>query len=131
MDEDRLTEEEERDMPEASFSQFVFMQYQQAKMMLGEIANPLVGKNQVNLPMARYTIDVLALIEEKTKGNLSEDESKLLADILHDLRIGYVYQEQAKSAKTETGKEEGNSTDGKSADRTAEKTDDRGDSEGQ
>jgi len=113
-------------MPQASFSQFIFMQYQQAKMMLGEIANPLLGKNEVNLPMARYTIDVLALIEEKTKGNLTEDESKLLADILHDLRIAYVYRQK----EQRTGAE-GKSTDNESANQGKEETDDRGGREGQ
>ena len=127
---EELAEDQNRDMPKVSFPQFVFMQYQQAKMMLGDIPNPLSGKNEVNLPMARYTIDVLEVMEEKTKGNLTEDESKLLGDILHDLRISFVYKQQEKGTKAKKSGEE-KSAEKESPDAGNEGTDDCGDPEGQ
>jgi len=48
------------------------------------------GKKKKNLPMAKQTIDILAMLEEKTKGNLADDESQLLKNILYDLRMRYV-----------------------------------------
>jgi hypothetical protein len=59
-------------------------------MHLGEIPEPESGGKAENMPMARQTIDLLGMLEEKTAGNLTADESRLLKDVLFELRMKYV-----------------------------------------
>ena len=61
-----------------------------ALVHLGVIEDPATGKSEKNLPMAKQTIDMLGMIEEKTKGNLTDDEAHMLKNILYELRIIYV-----------------------------------------
>jgi len=72
------------------FPSFVMGLATQTMMMLGEIPNPETNLPQVNLEAAKQTIDILGLLEEKTKGNLSKDEDRLLQDLLANLRLAYV-----------------------------------------
>jgi hypothetical protein len=57
---------------------------------LGEIADPVTGKRIVDLDLAKHAIDSLALIQNKTKGNLLKDEDELLKNILYDIKIRFV-----------------------------------------
>jgi len=63
---------------------------------LGEVPDPITREKQVELPQAKQTIDILAILEEKTRGNLTKEEEMLLRDILTDLRFRYV--EKSKTA---------------------------------
>jgi len=81
----------ESEMPPMDFSSFIVGLATQAMMLLGEIPEPQSGQLlPTNLPAARQTIDIISLLQEKTAGNLSEDESKLVQDVLTSLRIGFV-----------------------------------------
>lgn len=62
----------------------------QAMFALGRIADPQTGKAEVHLDEARHVIDTLQLLEDKTKGNLSPQESAMLTRLLYDLRMEYV-----------------------------------------
>lgn len=62
----------------------------QALVSLGEIPSPVDNKKQKNLDQAKYMIDTLGLIKEKTKGNLTPDEEKILEGILYELRMKYL-----------------------------------------
>lgn len=62
----------------------------QALIHMGAIAEPGKGEPEVNLPAAKYTIDLLGALEEKTKGNLSEEEKRHLEGMLYELRMRYV-----------------------------------------
>jgi len=77
-------------MPEIDFSSFVVSLSTQALMHLGEIANPLSGKAETDIAVAKQMIDILALLQEKTRGNLNSGEERLVEDILFDLRMKYV-----------------------------------------
>jgi len=77
-------------LPEINFSTFVISLSTQALMHLGEIANPLSGKVETDVPTAKQMIDILGMLRDKTKGNLSPNEERLLEDILFDLRMKYV-----------------------------------------
>jgi hypothetical protein len=66
------------------------MQAQNAAFMLGQIPHPQTGKAEVNLDMAQLLIDQLAMIQEKTKGNLTNDEGRILANALANLQIAFV-----------------------------------------
>jgi hypothetical protein len=76
--------------PPADFLHFVSGIAAQVLMQLGEIENPIAGKRQVDLEAARYSIDVLQMLEDKTRGNLAPDEERYLKAALHDLRMRYV-----------------------------------------
>ncbi len=77
-------------LPEINFSTFVISLSTQALMHLGEIPNPLSGKEERDVPVAKQMIDILAMLQDKTRGNLNAGETKLIEDILFDLRMKYV-----------------------------------------
>jgi hypothetical protein len=61
-----------------------------AWMLLGKVVNPMTGKIDRNLDQAKETIDLLGMLEEKTRGNLQADEQRLLGQVLYQLRMNYV-----------------------------------------
>ena len=87
------------ELPNLDFSTFVLSLSHSALMHLGEAPHPDSENVVRSLPLARQTIDLLALLEEKTKGNLSGDEERLLTQVLFDLRMRYVELSKAESAK--------------------------------
>ena len=76
--------------PPVDFHTFVLSLGSSALLHLGEIENPNDGVSQKDLPLAKHTIDILVMLEEKTKGNLSTAEEKLMESLLYDLRLRYV-----------------------------------------
>jgi len=80
------------------FIEFVLMHAQHAALCLGQIPNPGTGQPEINLDLARLFIDQLEMIQEKTRGNLSSDESAVLRNTLANLQMAYV---EAASGKTE------------------------------
>ncbi len=77
-------------MPEVTFSTFVLSLNTSALYHLGEISDPATGKTVVDFPLAKHAIDTLAMIQEKTKGNLDKEEEELLKNILYDVKIRFV-----------------------------------------
>lgn len=77
-------------MPEASFSLLVTTLTTQTLSALGFIPDPVTGQAEFNQPMAKHFIDTLDVLQEKTAGNLTDDESRLLIESLHQLRMAYV-----------------------------------------
>jgi hypothetical protein len=77
--------------PPVNFSQFIVSLGSSALVHLGEIDDPSSGARRVDLKMARHTIDVLGLLELKTRGNLEADEQKLLETLLFELRTKYMH----------------------------------------
>jgi hypothetical protein len=75
---------------EASFSQFVGGFAFQTLVHLGKTPNPMTGETGVDLPNAKYSIDLLGVLQEKTKGNLTPEEEEQLASMLRDLRMEFV-----------------------------------------
>lgn len=80
---------------EPNFSIFVSSLSMQTLIFLGEIDNPITHKKEENLNQAKYIIDTLAMLKEKTKGNLDGNEANLLDSVLYELRMKYT----AKSGK--------------------------------
>ena len=87
-------QEEEPQLPEINFPTFVASLNASALVHLGIIDDPATGTKTRNLPMAKQTIDILSMMQEKTAGNLSEEEENLLKNILYDLRLMYVKEKQ-------------------------------------
>ncbi|KIX15890.1 DUF1844 domain-containing protein [Dethiosulfatarculus sandiegensis] len=76
--------------PPVDFSSFVLSLSHAAMMHLGQIPDPQTGETQTNVGFARHTIDTIAMLQEKTKGNLESDEKQLLDNILTELRLAFV-----------------------------------------
>jgi hypothetical protein len=72
------------------FIEFVVMHAQNVALFLGQIPNPRTGEPEVNLDLARMFIDQLAMIQEKTRGNLTSEETKVLSNALSNLQMAYV-----------------------------------------
>ena len=72
------------------FIEFVVMHAQNAALFLGQIPNPKTGEPEVNLDLARMFIDQLAMVQEKTRGNLTGEEAKVLSNALSNLQMAYV-----------------------------------------
>lgn len=84
-----------RDLPPADFSTFVLSLGSSALIHLGQVEAPGEGGRQRDLPMAKHTIDLLDLLRQKTKNNLSQEEDELLESLLYDLRLRYVEKSKA------------------------------------
>lgn len=78
------------ELPPASFSTLISSLVAQIFYALGGMEDPETKKRYVDLALAKHHIDTLAMLEEKTKGNLSEEEKKLLDQALYETRIHYV-----------------------------------------
>ncbi len=94
---ERVTEKKEENgksanvpLPEITFSSFILSLSSSALFHFGEIPDPVSKKKERNLPLAKQTIDILGILQEKTQGNLDRDEEQLIANLLHDLRLKYV-----------------------------------------
>jgi len=78
------------EMHKAMFMQLVIMLSSSAMQHLGKIINPMTGKTELNLEAAQATIDMVEMIEAKTKGNLDRDEERLLKNTITTLKLNYV-----------------------------------------
>jgi hypothetical protein len=72
------------------FVEFVMMQAQNAALFLGQIPNPKTGEAEINLDLARMFIDQLEMIQEKTRGNLTNEETMVLRNALSNLQMAFV-----------------------------------------
>jgi hypothetical protein len=77
-------------LPAVDFHTFVLSLGSSALLHLGELEHPEGGATEKDLPLAKHTIDILSMLEEKTKGNLTSAEEKLIQSLLYDLRLRYV-----------------------------------------
>lgn len=84
------------------FSQLVISLQMGAMQQMGKVASPITGKIERDIEMAKASIDMLSMLEVKTKGNLSEEESKLLSHLLYELRMNYVDESNKGDDKVET-----------------------------
>ncbi|MDD5120101.1 MAG: DUF1844 domain-containing protein [Candidatus Omnitrophica bacterium] len=80
--------------PEADFKFFITTLTLQASIALGHIANPSTGKTEKDPAQAKFLIDTLAMLQEKTKGNLTKEETDLLENLLYELRLAYLGKEE-------------------------------------
>jgi len=88
--------DDKQQIPPASFTFLVQTIATQASVALGLVANPATKKVEMNLDMAKHFIDTLALLEGKTKGNLTSEESQLLGAATSQLQMAYVQQKGKK-----------------------------------
>lgn len=77
-------------LPPASFEMLVTTFASEAMVALGQVPNPFTNEYTINFEHARYTIDMLDVLQQKTKGNLTADEASMLETLIHQLRLAYV-----------------------------------------
>lgn len=77
-------------LPEINFATFIFSLNHSVLVHLGVMDDPSTGKKVKSIQLAKQTIDILGMLEEKTQGNLTEDEENMLKNILYDLRMIYI-----------------------------------------
>ena len=82
--------EREATLPEITFASLLFSLSTSALIQLGEIQDPVSKQSVKNLPLAKQTIDLIGMLQEKTKGNLTSDEEKFMENMLYDLKMRYV-----------------------------------------
>lgn len=82
--------EEPAALPEIDFSTFIVSLSSSVLIHLGVVADPMSGEQKKDLAIAKQTIDMLAMLQEKTRGNLTNEEGQLLESMLYDLRMRYV-----------------------------------------
>jgi len=83
-------DETQTPLPEVNFNSLIFSLSSSALYHLGEIAAPESGEKKKDLPLAKHSIDIIAMLKDKSKGNLDEEEEKFIDNILADLRWRYV-----------------------------------------
>jgi len=84
------SKEKETESFQIDFSTFIMSLTSSAFYHLGDMPDPSTGKKEVNLPAVQQTIDMLIMLREKTKGNLKEDEEKLIEQLIYELQVKYV-----------------------------------------
>jgi len=72
------------------FPSYILTYYTQGLVLLGDVPNPYTNKKEENLDAARHTIDILAMLQAKTRGNLTPDEDHLLDGVLYELRMKFM-----------------------------------------
>ncbi|MBI4767349.1 MAG: DUF1844 domain-containing protein [Deltaproteobacteria bacterium] len=77
-------------LPEVNFSTFIVSLSTEVLFHLGEFPHPVSGEKEKDLPLAKHAIDTLAMLKEKTQGNLNEEEQKLMEGMLYDLRMAFI-----------------------------------------
>jgi hypothetical protein len=83
------------DQPAITFTAFVMSLATTAAVHFGDVADPVSGTSQANLTAAGQMIDILSMLQDKTKGNLTADESELVASLLYELRMRYIEASQS------------------------------------
>jgi hypothetical protein len=82
-------------LPQIDFSTFVMSLASSVLLHLGELSDPEAASAGRDLSLAKQTIDILGMLDEKTRGNLSQDEARLIEHLLYDLRLKYVAAKKA------------------------------------
>ncbi len=77
---------------EFGFSTFILSLSTSALVHLGELPDPITNKKEINLQLAKQTISIIEMLKEKTKGNLTDEEEKLLDSVLYDVRLKFLGQ---------------------------------------
>ena len=80
--------------PEPDFNFFITTLSLQASIALGVVPNPATNKTEEDLTQAKFLIDTLAMLKEKTKGNLTAEETNLLENLLYELRMQYIAKQK-------------------------------------
>ncbi len=104
-----MAKDESEKKDEFHFVQLVMTFQAAAMQQMGKLQNPITQKVERNLDQARFSVDILEMIQNKTKNNLSENESKFLENTLYELRMNYVDEmkkDEQKKKEEDSGKKD-------------------------
>ncbi|MFO7750241.1 MAG: DUF1844 domain-containing protein [Desulfobacteraceae bacterium] len=90
MKEEEKRSSSKKSMPGVDFSTFILSLYSSALVQLGEMEDPATGQTSRNMELAKQTVDMIIMLEKKTRGNLDVEEANLMKSLLHELRMAYV-----------------------------------------
>lgn len=88
--EDKTPGQETPPIPPIDFPSYILSYYTQGLVLLGEVPNPYTNKTEEDVEAVRHTVEILSMLEQKTKGNLSNEEQKLLESVLYELRMKFM-----------------------------------------
>jgi hypothetical protein len=88
--EEKSAQQEAPPRPPIDFPSYILSYYTQGLVLLGEVPNPYTNKKEEDVEAARHTVDILSMLQQKTKGNLSKDEEQLLDSVLYELRMKFM-----------------------------------------
>lgn len=91
--------DKDKKIPEINFSMFILSLATSVQVHLGVVANPATGKQEMDVDLAKQTIDILGILQEKTKGNLTDEEGRLLEHVLYDLRMMFIEANKKKEGE--------------------------------
>src|SRR4030065_812048 len=104
-EQDRMgTKEEKSQAKDELLLHLVFMFQTAALQQMGKLINPVTQKIEKNLEQAKYSIDILEVLQKKTKGNLKEEENKYIENVLFELRMNYLDELKKEESKKDEGK---------------------------
>jgi hypothetical protein len=83
-------DQESTPRPPIDFPSYILSYYTQGLVLLGEVPNPYTNKKEEDVEAARHMIDILSMLDQKTKGNLSKEEEQLLESVLYELRMKFM-----------------------------------------
>ncbi|MBU8934405.1 MAG: DUF1844 domain-containing protein [candidate division Zixibacteria bacterium] len=112
----------EDDLDKTLFSQMILSLQMGAMQQMGKFASPMTGKIERDMVMAKASIDMLAMLEKKSKGNLTEDEDKLIGHALYELRINFVDESKKSDQPTETATSDSNNSGAEASDSESDET---------
>jgi len=107
---------EEKDRNSQLFFSLVAMFQTAAMQQMGKLINPATGKVERDMEQARFSIDILGMLQEKTKGNLTDEERRFLDHVLFELRLNYVDEVEKDKKKEKEKAEEKSEGEGKEGD---------------
>ena len=90
MKDDQKSSGKSKALPKIDFSSFILSLYSSGLVHLGKVEDPSTGEKKLDLALAQHTIDMIAMLGEKTKGNLNKDEESLLKSLLSEIRLAFV-----------------------------------------
>lgn len=88
--EEKPLSEEEPPRPSIDFPSYILSYYTQGLVLLGEVPNPYTNKKEEDVEAVRHTIEILSMLDQKTKGNLTSEEAQLLENVLYELRMKFM-----------------------------------------
>lgn len=94
-DSEQSSESADRETMEVNFLNYITSLGFQAMIFLGEIPSPVTNQDETNLDQAKFLIDTLSLLKDKTQGNLTKEEDNLLSASVYELQMKYVEKIQA------------------------------------
>ncbi len=125
MEEKNSPKPETREVPAASLSGLVLSLSAAALAYMGKPVTPGAAQPETNLPLAKHTIDTIAMLQAKTEGNRTEEETKVLDGLLYQLRLTYVKMEEESGKQKTTASPEPKEAPAEPAKPTPEKKEDK------